>query len=78
MKDQNLKYYLDLSDLGYWLIKRCDERYSAGYDKAKAEDLIERLNAAHRPSIMQPNVNEVFVCWNCHEKGYKCDFVKEI
>lgn len=78
MKDQNLKYYLDLSDWGTWLIRRGDERYYAGRDKAKAQELIERLNAGHRPTIEQPNIDELFVCWNCHEKGEKCDFVKEI
>jgi len=72
-------YYLDLSDEGHWLIKsRNRERFTAGYDKQKVINLIERLNKAHRPNIHQGEINEVFVCWNDHEKGQKCEYIQEI
>jgi hypothetical protein len=72
-------FYLDLADERYWLIKSRDGKtYTAGYDKQKAVDLINRLNEAHRPSVRQGEMHEVFVCWNDHDKGEKCDYVKEI
>lgn len=72
-------FYLDLADEGYWLIKSKDgKRYTAGYDKQKVQDLIKRLNEAHRPNIYQGEMHEIFVCWNNHEKGQKCDYVQEL
>jgi len=72
-------FYLDLSDDEYWLIKTRDgKRYSAGDNKQKVVDLIERLNSAHRPNVLQGEMHEVFVCWNNHEKGQKCDYEQEI
>lgn len=71
-------FYLDCDDNGTWLIKQGDKRYTAGQDKQKVIDLIARLNAAHRPNVHQGEYSEVFVCWNDHEKGEKCDYVREI
>jgi len=72
-------FYLDLADEEYWLIKSRDgKRYSAGDDKKKVIDLIKRLNGAHRPNIHQVEMHEVFVCWNDHDKGQKCDYVQEL
>lgn len=72
-------FYLDLADEGYWLIRSKDgKRYTAGYDKQKVQDLIKRLNETHRQNIHQGEMHEVFVCWNYHEKGEKCDYVQEI
>lgn len=72
-------FYLDLADEKYWLIKSRDgERYTAGYDKQKVQDLIKRLNEAYRPNIHQGEMHEIFVCWNNHEKGEKCDYVQEL
>ena len=72
-------YYLDLSEEGYWLIRGTrGERYSAGKDKNKVQNLIHRLNRSHRVNIEQPNLNEIYVCWNNHEKGEKCEFEREI
>lgn len=73
-------FYLDQSDNGYWLIKDRinDKRYSAGYDKQKVQDLISRLNKAHRPNVEQFDLHEIFVCWNDHDRHEKCNFVKEI
>ena len=71
-------FYLDCADEGHWLIKQGDKRYTAGYDKQKVQDLIKRLNDAHRPNVEQGQMNEIFVCWNDHEKGEKCDWVCEI
>lgn len=72
-------FYLDLADEKYWLIKSRDgKRYTAGNDKQKVQDLIKRLNEAHRPNIHQGEMHEIFVCWNDHEKGEKCDYVQEL
>jgi hypothetical protein len=72
-------FYLDLADEGFWLIKdKNGKRYTAGYDKDKVVNLINRLNEAHRPNIEQGAMNEIYVCWNNHDKGYKCDFEREI
>ena len=72
-------FYLDLADGKYWLIKSRDgKRYTAGYDKQKVQDLIKKLNEAHRPNIHQGEMHEIFVCWNDHEKGEKCDYVQEL
>lgn len=72
-------YYLDLSDEGYWLIKdRNGKRYTAGYDKQKVIDLIASLNKTHRPNFHQGDLNELFVCWNNHDKSEKCDYVRVI
>lgn len=71
-------YYLDLSNTGYWLIKRGSERFTAGYDKEKALDLIKRLNETHRPSVHNVALNEIIVCWNEHEKNEKCNYIREI
>lgn len=72
-------FYIDLSDQGHWLIKSIDgKRYTAGYDKQKVINLIEKLNNTHRPNIMQGELNEIYVCWNEHEKCQKCDYIKEI
>jgi len=72
-------FYIDLSDQGYWLIKSIDgKRYTAGYDKQKVINLIEKLNNTHSPNIIQGELNEIYVCWNEHEKGQKCDYIKEI
>lgn len=72
-------FYLDLSDNESWLIKdRNGNRYSAGNDKKKVVDLIKRLNEAHRPNIEQGDLNEIYVCWNNHDKNDKCEFEREI
>lgn len=72
-------YYLDQDDHGQWLIKdRNNSLFTAGLDKEKVVDLILRLNEAHRPNVVQGEPNEIFVCWNTHEKWDKCDFVREI
>lgn len=71
-------FYLDCADDGRWLIKQGDKRYTAGYDKQKVQDLISRLNEAHRPNVEQGSDNEIFVCWNDHDKGQKCEWVCEI
>ena len=72
-------FYIDLSDDGCWLIKTIDgKRYTAGRDKLKVLSLINRLNEAHRPNVEQGDSNEIYVCWNLHDKGEKCDFVREI
>ncbi len=72
-------YYLDLSDEGYWLIKtKSGERYSAGYDKQKVLSLINRLNQAHRPNIIQKELNKIWVCWNYHDKDDDCEYINEI
>lgn len=72
-------FYLDLADENYWLIKSRDgKRYTAGDDKQKVQDLIKRLNETHRPNIHQGEMHEIFVCWNNHEKGEKCDYVQEL
>ena len=72
------RYYLDCADEGYWLIKQGDRKFLAGSDKQKAQDLINRLNEAHRPNVHQSEMNEIFVCWNEHKKGEKCNYVCEI
>lgn len=78
-KDCEGFFYLDLSDSGDWLIKdRIGNRYTAGSDKEKVADLINRLNEAHRPNIEQGDLNEIWVCWNNHGKNTKCDFMREI
>lgn len=73
-------YYLDLSDDGYWLIKqdKTDCRFTAGYDKQKCVNLINRLNESHRPNVHQGDIHEIYVCWNNHDKGEKCDYEREI
>ena len=72
-------FYLDLADGGNWLIKdRSGNRYTAGYDKDKVVNLINRLNEAHRPNVEQGDLNEIYVCWNNHDKNDKCDFEREI
>lgn len=72
-------FYLDLADAGYWLIRSKDgKRYTAGYDKQKVQDLIKRLNETHKPNIHQGDIHKIFVCWNGHEKGEKCDYVQEL
>ena len=72
-------FYLDLADNGNWLIKdRNGNRYTAGYDKKKVVALIKRLNEAYRPNIEQGDLNEIYVCWNNHDKGDKCEFEREI
>ena len=72
-------YYLDLSDNNYWLIKdRNGKRFTAGYDKNKVVKLIERLNNEHLPNVHQGDMHEIYVCWNNHEKGEKCDYEREI
>ncbi len=72
-------FYLDLADEGHWLIKsRNSERYTAGNDKQKVIDLVKRLNEAHKPNVHQREIQEVFLCWNDHEKGQKCNYEQEI
>ena len=79
MPSHNNFFYIDLSDEGHWLIKSKDgKRYTAGFDKEKAEKLITKLNEAHRPNVHQGEVNEIFVCWNNHERSQDCDYVQEI
>ncbi len=70
-------YYLDLSDDGNWLIKNGTDVFHAGENKEKAENLIFRLNNSHRPNIEEIN-NVLYVCWNLHLKGEKCDWIAEI
>ncbi len=70
-------FYLDQSDEGIWLIKSNTERYTAGYDKQKAIDLIERLNKADaRIGIRQPELNVIFVYWDVPFNNG--DWIKEI
>jgi len=72
-------FYLDQADDLRWLIKtRNGERYTAGTNKQKVIDLVNRLNNAHRPNVKQGNENEIYVCWNEHEKGQDCEYVQEI
>lgn len=72
------EFYLDCADDGRWLIKRGDERYTAGYEKGKVIDLIKRLNESHRPNLEQVTENEIIVCWNDHNKGERCNWIREI
>lgn len=73
-------YYLDLSDEGPWLIRRNnpEEKFTAGFDKEKAMELIEKLNGANRPNVENREINEIWVCWNNHDKWDDCDYVREI
>lgn len=72
-------FFLDLADNGNWLIKdRNSNRYTAGNNKEKVVALIKRLNEAHRPNIEQGDLNEIYVCWNNHDKNDKCEFEREI
>lgn len=50
------------------------EVFSAGDDKVKVENFIDKLNQTHRPTIIQEEMHKFLVCWNNHEKGEKCDF----
>lgn len=76
---KQLRYYLDLDDENRWLIKSIyGDRFIAGYNKQKVVGLISRLNEAHRPNIESSGNGEIWVCWNCHGNGEKCEFVKEI
>jgi hypothetical protein len=74
-------YYLDLSDQGNWLIKSTyGDRFVSGIgtDKQKVINLIERLNKAHRPSVEQRGLSEIWICWNEHKREEDCDFKREI
>jgi hypothetical protein len=72
-------YSLDQTVEGQFLIKEGDNKtYTAGYDKEKAIDLVKRLNDAHRPNVHQAGTNCISVCWNTHEKGQACEYIKEI
>lgn len=72
-------YYIDLAEEGWWLIRsKSGERYTAGDDKQKVIDLIDRLNKAHRPNILQNFINSISVCWNNHEKHEDCNYEHEI
>lgn len=72
-------FYIELANEGYWMIKsRNGKKYTAGYDKQKIQVLVKRLNEAHRPNIHQGEIHEIFVCWNYHQKGQKCDYVQEL
>lgn len=70
-------YYLDLSDEYVWLIKCGSKRFHAGFDKGVVENLVARLNEAHRPNIEERH-DVLYVCWNLHDKGDKCEWVAEI
>lgn len=70
-------FYLDQADDTEWLIKRQDKRYRAGFNKSAVVALIDRLNKAHRPNIEQTD-GEIYVCWNNHDKGDKCEFEREL
>ena len=71
------EYILDLHDSGNWLIKGFGKTYHAGYNKLVTQNLIERLNNAHRPNIEEKD-NSLYVCWNSHEKWEDCEYVLEI
>lgn len=71
-------YYLDLDDSGYWLIKKGTSYFSAGYDKEKVVDLINRLNGNLRANVHQEKLNKISVCWGCHEKHEDCYYEPEI
>jgi hypothetical protein len=71
-------YYLDISANGHIHIIYAGCRFPSGYDKAKAEDLVKRLNAAHRPNIQARGEDEIIVCWNLHEKHEACCYVCEL
>lgn len=70
-------YILDLHDAGFWLIRLGDKTWPAGTDKQAAIHLIARLNQAHYPNIERRD-NQLYVCWNEHEKGAACSFERVI
>ena len=68
-------YYLDLRDDLIWLIKdRAGYRFTAGRNKEKVQDLIEKLNKAHRPNVRQVSESIIEICWNNHERCEGCQW----
>lgn len=73
---QTDNFILDFNE-DQWFIRNGSKLFMGGTDKQKVQDLIKRLNGGHRPNVEQVD-NMIFVCWNHHEKGEKCDWVCEI
>lgn len=69
------RYYLGLDNDYTWLIKDTNgNRFTAGRNKEKVQELISKLNQAHRPNIGQVGRSIIQICWNNHEKGEKCEY----
>lgn len=75
------EYYLDLSDEGTWLIKLRagseygDRKFTAGkHSKKEVVELIEKLNKAHLPNIIQTEESKLSICWNIHDRSEPCEY----
>lgn len=75
------EYYLDLSDEGTWLIKfragseYGDRKFTAGkHNKKGVIELIEKLNKAHLPNIVQVGESKLSICWNTHDRSEPCEY----
>lgn len=68
-------YYFDLDDDYVCLIKdRNGNRFTAGRNKEKVQDLIKKLNKAHRPNVEQVSKSIIKICWNNHERSEGCEW----
>lgn len=72
-----VKYWLDLSDEGHWLIGEGYghdvKKYPAGYNKQNAILLIDHLNKANRPNLKVED-GTLYVCFNDHHRSDCCSW----
>lgn len=61
------------------MIKHVNSGYSyyAGADINVADNIVVKLNRSHRPNI-EINDNNLYICYNQHDKGEKCQYECEI
>jgi len=72
-------YYEGTQDQGFYIINIGNsEKFSAGFDLVKVNNLIRKLNNAPRPNICNTEENEIWVCWNNHDRNEKCEYELEI
>lgn len=67
------KFVLDQHEDGYFLARWHKDTYPIGRDKVKAEQVLKKLNKSHRPNL-EISENTLYICWNLHEKGDKCEY----
>ena len=58
-------------------IEVCGKSYKAGNDERKALNLMWRIAEAKRVNIRECD-DGLYICWNNHKKGEKCEYIKEI
>ena len=79
MNTEDIFYFLDEADEGYYFIKStAGDIFTAGYDYHKVKNVIKKLNNSHDTIIVQNGRHSIQVCWDSSDGENNCKFEQVI